>query len=303
MRVPLISKPTALQRLAASQSQSYASAPRSELRDRRAVIAEAVEQLRAAAPMERIKLVKKAGVPEICVGMGSQASPLLALLIDDDVTVRALGEPVVRVWLQVDGAACIAHVFARVQRVPGAMLLLVLADARVDKSEAFDVLAPRYREDSAMRDLLTRGYFPGAPSIRSTLSDPRFVDLALELLHDEPASSCRLLGVHGSPRAIDELRAMLDGATSFDELARAAFDGLELALTQQQLLDVLAPLLSTSQLFATSSPTEIADGPLGFKLGVVHGYALMQHAAVQRSPRLQEIVEACMRAHPILPAG
>ena len=66
---------------------------------------------------------------------------------------------------------------------------------------------------------------------------------------------------------------------------------------------VLAPLLPTSTLFATLSPTEIAEGPLGFRLGVVHGYAMMQHTAVQRRTRLQVIVEACMRAHPMVPAG
>lgn len=176
---------------------------------------------------------------------------------------------------------------------------------RVDKSEAFDVLAPRYREDSALRELLTRGYFPGAPSMRSTLSDPRFVDLALERLRDGPTSSCRLLGVQGSERAVDELRALLDGATSLDAVALAAFDGLELALTQQQFLDLLASLLSRSPLFSTSSPDEIAHGPLGFRIGVVHGFAFTQHPEVQRNARLQEIVETCARAHPIppMPAG
>lgn len=303
MPLPFLSKPTALQRLAASEGQSYASAPRSQVRDRSALIALAVDELRAAEPMQRVKLARKAGLPQRCTGLGMQSSPLLAFILDDELLQKSMGEPAARVWLQVDGAACIAHVFARAPHMPAGLLLLVIADARVDKTEAFDVLAPLYRRDAALRELLTRGYFPGAPSMRSTLSDPRFVDLALERLRDEPSSSCRLLGVQGSERAIDELRALLDGATSFDDIASAALDGLELALTQQQFIDLLAALLSSSPLFSTSTPNEIADGPFGFRLAVVHGYAFLQNPVVQQSPRLQEIAEACRQAHPMVPAG
>jgi hypothetical protein len=295
--LPFLSKPSALQRLAASRA-AYKAGPIGD-----DVIRDAVDELRAARPMERVKLAKKAGLPHICVAIGAQSNPLLAVLLDDDTLLRAVGEPTARVWLQVDGAACIAHVLARAQQVSPAVLLIVLADARVDKTEAFEVLAPRYRSDAALREALTRGYFPGAPSMRSTLSDPRFVELALERLRDEPGSSCRLLGVNGSERAIDELRALLDGATTLDAIALAAVDGLELALTQQQLLDLLAALLATSPLFATSTPVEIAEGPLGFKIGVVHGYAFMQHRAVQRSPRLQEILEVCAQTHPMPVVG
>lgn len=266
-------------------------------------IRQAIDELRNAPAMQRAKLAHKAGLPAACLPLGTRANPLLAFLLDDEALASAHGEQTARVWLQVDGPACIAHVMARGETIAARVLVLVLADARVDKTEAYEVIAPRFRADSELRDLLTRGYFPGAPSMRSTLSDPRIVDLALEIFDVDIAAACRLLGVHGSERAIDELRDVLDRASSLDAAAIAAFEGLELAYTQQQMLDMLAAMLTTSPMMSSLSPREIALGPLGFRIGVVHGYAFQEHAAVRANARLQEIIEACAQEYPVVPPG
>jgi hypothetical protein len=300
---PVLSTPTALERLItiAHGNEGYGPSEHPTLHGKRsAMIAAAIDELRAAPASERVQLAKKANLPSLCVSLCAQGDALLAFMIDDDILSTALGEAAAAQWLKWDASGCMAHVMARAHLLPPNVLLRVLADARVDNAEVFEVLAPRYRQDAALRELLTR---PRALSVTTTtramLSDPRFVDLALERLRAEPGPSCRLLGLQGSVRALDELRALWAAATSFDEVARAALDGLELALAHEAFIDLLVELVSTSTLLFEWSLQEIAALPLGLRIARLHGNALRQHPTGQHNERLEALVQACVAAHPV----
>jgi hypothetical protein len=301
---PVLSAPTALERLItiAHGNDGYVPSEHPSLHSKRsAMISAAIDELRAAPPSERVQLAKKAHLPSLCVSLCAQGDALLAFMIDDEILAAALGDAAAAQWLQWDASGCIAHVMARAHLVSPSVLLLVLAHAHVDHAEAFEVLAPRYRQDAALREQLTRPRsLSGTPKMRASLSDPRFVDLALERLRDEPGPSCRLLGVQASARALDELRALFDGATSFDETASAALDGLELALEEGAFIDLLVTFLSSSPLIITWSVQEIAALPLGRRIAMLHNPSFRHHPVVLHSERLQELMQACVDAHPVV---
>lgn len=271
--------------------------------DRARLVDAALQELKNAPPKKRVQLVKKANLPAGAAKLGPAVSPLFAFMLDDDGLRAQLGDATVRTWLQADGRACAAHVLARAERLPPSIVVLVLASGVVEPSEVFDVLAPMYRSSSEVRAVVTHGFFPGAPSTRSMLSDPRFVELALETLALHPESSCSLLGAHGSPRAIDELKGIVERARSASEpMLLAALEGLQLALAPEAHAELLATLLSTSPLFTTSSASEIAGGPLSIMIGH-HAFLLRGTPRVQGDARLQEIVERCDSLHMMVPAG
>jgi hypothetical protein len=269
------------------------------------VITGAIEELKGAKPMQRIKNARKAGLPMTLSAIGPTANQLLAYLLEDDELVQAMGEATARVWLNVDASACVGHALARVDVLPARVLGVLFSTqhaAPLDPTEVFDVFAPRLRRDGELRQLITRGFFPGAPSTRSQFSDPRFVDLALELLDSARSDACRLLGVHGGARAVEELRALLDGAKAWDDDAMAALEGIELALPIEELVALLVALLRTSPALSTATPDEIAMSSLGYKISS-YGNMLAWHEAALASERVQEIREACMQAHPMPVVG
>lgn len=200
---------------------------------------------------KRLAAAINAGLPQSALALKEHAGTLLGAMIDDDELRPTLGLAAFHAWLAHDRDAAMAFAIARAPLLPALMLWQVLMEI-ADASEIYDVLAPIHRSRSVTQ---ARGFlevpFPDA-TVRRVLGDPRFVDLALEGMAKDVRVSCTLLGLNGSARAVDELRAVLERVPdahepsgSTDDDAVAAIDGLAAALPEQLLIDELASFLSS----------------------------------------------------------
>src|SRR5688500_4516306 len=106
MRFPFFTRAVALSGISAVR-------PADGAQKRADLARHAADELRAAPQAKRVRIAKKAGMPDSCARLGPEAGPLLALLIDDDTLRPDLGDRAVKVWLSLDRPACVAHALAR----------------------------------------------------------------------------------------------------------------------------------------------------------------------------------------------
>jgi hypothetical protein len=241
--IPFFGRRTALQRLAAVASVMSS-------RDAEAEALAVVDELRGASIDKRVKIAREAGLPESATRLGRHARAVFETLIDDDLLREALGVETILTWHAADAPSCVAFAVARVRRFTPELLWQLLP-ALDDASEIYDVFAPLFRSEAPDRTALMRVPFD-AEIARRVFADPRIVDLALETMTKDVRPSCLLLGMNASPRAVEELRALLERVPADDDPwsatedgALAAIDGLANALPAQAFIDVLAQFLAS----------------------------------------------------------
>jgi hypothetical protein len=210
-----------------------------------------VAALRATPLDKRVKRALDARLPESATKLLTYAGVVLGELIDDDLLRLAMGHRALLTWLDVDREECVQFCIARAHRLTALQLWQLMIELE-DASEIYDVFAPIYRGASAAdaRALLAVPFDDA--TARRVFADARIVDVALEMLVTDVRASCTLLGMNASPRAVEELRAILERVPADDdpwsateEGALAAIDGLANALPAQAFIDVLAEFLAS----------------------------------------------------------
>jgi hypothetical protein len=263
----------------------------------RAIVAE----LRGAPIEKRVRIAREGGLPASARKLGAHAGVVLGEIFDDDLLREALGSSALVVWYEHDAPACMAHALARAHRMKPELLWQLLTAVR-DASEVYEVFAPIYRSDpNEARALMTSVPFDNETA-RSVLADARIVDLALETMARDVRTSCVLLGLHASPRAVDELRAVLERVPADDEPsagteenAIAAIDALAAALEAGPFIDVLAQFLA-------AQPKRLVPYMYLSMRIAQYSIALDQHPLVRANPSLRTAVEQTAWPPP-LPAG
>lgn len=294
--IPFFGKRSALQRLAAITPIILARGAEAEARA-------IVDELGAAPGDKRLQRAIDGGLPQSAVKLGPHAGAVLAVLIDDDVLRHVLGEAAFLAWLDHDRPACIAYTIARAHRLSAQGLWQLLLQIE-DASEVYEVFAPVFRRSSVddARALLVLPLLFDADTVRRVFGDARIVDLALEMIAKDVRASCTLLGLNGSPRAVDELRAVLERVpadderdSAYEDSAIAAIDGLDAALVGEPFIDVLAK-------FLVAQPKRLVPHMYLSMRITQYAIALEQHPLVRAHPDLQRRIEQAAMPPP-MPVG